>query len=708
MSIARATELVTLSRHGDCALLRIANPPVNAISPEVVQQLTVALDAFEQDRSSRALVVTCAGRTFVAGGDITSFDAADFSAQPYNRVLARLEALDRPVVAAMHGTVFGGGLELALACHWRIAQLGTQFGFPEVKLGLLPGSLGTQRLPRLVGPQLALDLIQSGRSIGTEDAREVGLIDAIVQGEPSEAGLAYARELLQKSAGGARRLSAQAVDPESVLAHLFAQAQVKAEGSPYPAASAIVRAVQASLLPFDEGEAIEARLFEHLRSSPESHAMRHLFFAQREAGKIPSLPKDTRTRTVSSVGVLGGGTMGRGIAMNFLNAGIPTVIVETAREPMEQAVAAIRSLYERTAARGRMTAQEVEARMALLARSTDDAAFSDCDLVIEAVFENMDLKKKVMTRLGQICKPGAILASNTSTLDVDELASASGRPSDVVGMHFFSPANVMRLLEVVRGASTAPDVLATVMQVARTIGKVSVVSGVCYGFIGNRMAEPYMREAEFLIMEGAQPADVDRAIQNIGMAMGPCRMLDMAGIDVGAKTVIEYGKAGGLPPDDSYRALARRMFELGRFGQKTGAGYYRYDGRKPLPDMETQRIASELAAQHFIPQRDVISQEEVFERLFFPMVNEAARILEEGIAYRPGDIDVVWTSGYGFPDHKGGPVFLADTIGLARIVERLEHYGRERGNRFGYWTPSPLLKQLAVSGRRLSDWRNKE
>ena len=707
MSGPQPTDLVRLERHGDCALLRIANPPVNAISPEVVGQLGTVLDAFDEDNSVRALVIACAGRTFVAGGDIASFDRPDFSAAPFNRLLARIEALDRPVVAAMHGTVLGGGLELALACHWRVAERATQFGFPEVKLGLLPGSLGTQRLPRLVGAQLALELIQSGSSIPAEEASRIGLIDGIVEDEPAEAGMAYARRLLENG-GRTRRLSTRPVDATSVPAGFFDQALVRAKDSPYPAAAAIVEAVQASLHSFAEGEAVEARLFERLRSSQESLAMRHLFFAQREAGKIPGLPKDTCTRAISSVGVLGGGTMGRGIAMNFLNAGIPTVIVENAKEPLDRAIASIRSLYQATAAKGRLTDAEVDARLALLGGSTDDASLADRDLVIEAVFENMDLKTQVMRRLGQVCKRGAILATNTSTLDVNALGAASGRARDVVGMHFFSPANVMRLLEVVRGAETAPDVLATVMQAARTIGKVGVVSGVCHGFIGNRMAEPYMREAEFLIMEGAHPADVDRAAESIGMAMGPCRMLDMAGIDVGAKTVIEYDKAGGLPPDNSYRALARRMFELGRFGQKTRAGYYRYDGRNPLPDDETLRIAGELAERHRIARRASIPQEEVFERLFYPMINEAARILEQGIAYRPGDIDVVWASGYGFPDHKGGPVYMADTIGLKRIVERLERYGRERGNPYGYWTPSALLKHFAASGRRLSDWRKQQ
>jgi 3-hydroxyacyl-CoA dehydrogenase len=699
-----SNETVSLLREGDIAVLRIDHPPVNAISPAVVVSLSAAIDRFEQDRGARALVVCCAGRTFVAGGDIASFDDPGFSAAPYNRVLARIEALDRPVVAAMHGTILGGGLELALACHWRIVQPAAQFGFPEVKLGLLPGSLGTQRLPRLVGPERALELIATGRSIAAQAALEMGIVDQLSAGDPRDAGVAYARELLARG-DGPRRLSGRSVDTDSVAPDFFKRESEKVRSSPYPAAAAIVCAVQASLLPFAEGEQVEAKLFEQLRASSVSRAMRHLFFAAREAGKIPGLPKETAVRAVRSVGVLGGGTMGRGIAMNFLNAGIPCVLVDTSQEALDRAVTAVRSLYEASAAKGKLRAEDVAARMGLLRPFLDDASLADCDLVIEAVFENMDLKMEVMQRLGQVCKPGAIIASNTSTLDVDVLARASGRPGEAVGMHFFSPANVMRLLEVVRGAETAPDVLATVMQLARTIGKVGVVSGVCYGFIGNRMAEPYMRETEFLIMEGAEPAEVDRAVEAIGMAMGPCRMLDMAGVDVGAKTVIEYGKAGGLPPDDSYRALARRMFELGRFGQKTGAGYYRYEGRTPVADPETQRIATELAERHGIQRRASITQQEIFERLFFPMVNEAARILEEGIAYRATDIDVIWTSGYGFPDHRGGPMFLADEIGIARIVERLEHFGRERGNSFGYWTPSPLLVELAGSGRRLSDWK---
>lgn len=700
------SQAVRFSSEGGIGLICIDNPPVNAISGEVVRGLSAALDAFEQDAALQALVIACAGRTFVAGGDIGSFDDAAFSAQPFNGVLARIERQHRPVIAAMHGTVLGGGLELALACHYRVAEKATRFGFPEVKLGLLPGSLGTQRLPRLVGIPLALDLIASGRSIGVDEAQRAGLIDGSFEGPAAQCGLAHARELVERRAP-VRRVSELQVATEGIDPGYFAQELARARSRPAagPAASAIVRAVEASTLPFEQGAAVEAALFEALRASPESRALRHLFFAQRQAARIPGLPPGLALRPLHAVGVLGGGTMGRGIAMNFLNAGLATTLVETTQDALDAACAGIRAVYEASAAKGRLGADDVQARMALLRPALDDSALAPCDLVIEAVYEDLALKKQVCARLGQLCKPGAIIATNTSTLDVDALAEATRRPADVVGMHFFSPAQVMRLLEVVRGRQTSPEVLATVMQLARRIGKVAVVSGVCYGFIGNRMAEVYMREAEFLVMEGAEPAEVDAAVEDLGMAMGPCRMLDMAGIDVGARTVIEYGKAGGLPPDPGYRALVQRLFALGRFGQKTGAGYYRYEGRKAVSDPETGRIAEALAHQHGIARRADLPRQEIVERLLYPMVNEAAKILEEGIAYRPGDIDVVWTAGYGFPEHRGGPLFMADEIGLPAIVEALERHGARGGNRFGYWTVSPLLEALAARGQRISDWR---
>ena len=697
-------QAVHLERQGDVAVLTIANPPVNAIGPAVVASLASAIDRFEADRSYKALLVHCDGSTFVAGGDIGSFDDPGFSAAPFNATLARIEALDRPVVASLHGSVLGGGLELALACHWRVALPSTKLGMPEVKLGLLPGSLGTQRLPRVTGIKLALDLIATGRTFGAQTAKDAGIIDELRTGAPLETGLAFAQALISRG-GGPRRISEQTVPLDGIEADFFATAANDARTKKpfYPAAAAIVQAVQASTLPFKDGAAVEARLFEELRQSRESMALRHLFFAEREAAKVPGLAKDVKTRPITRIGIVGAGTMGGGIAMNFANAGIQTVLIETSQAALERGLDMVKGNYEASAAKGRLTAQQVSQRMALLAGSLDYAALSDCDLVIEAVFENMELKKQICARLGQVCKPGTIIATNTSTLDVDVLAQATGRVQDVVGMHFFSPANVMRLLEVVRGAQTAPDVLATVMQLARKIGKVAVVSGVCYGFIGNRMAEVYMREAEFLMMEGATPSQIDRAVEALGMAMGPCRMLDMAGIDVGAKTVIEYGKAGGLPPDDSYRAVVQQMFQLGRFGQKTGAGYYHYDGRKPVDDPETARIAKALADKHGIAQRSDIPQQEIFERLLYPLINEGFKILEEGIAWRPGDIDVVWTAGYGFPDHKGGPMFMANTLGLDVIADRMAHYARTRGNAYGYWTLSALLASQARGSQQLTE-----
>lgn len=696
--------LVVFTQQDGIGMLCIDNPPVNAISAQTVDALAEGFDRFEAAAELAALVIHCAGRTFVAGGDIASFEHPGFSTQPYSALFARIESSKRPVVAALHGTVLGGGLELAMACHWRVAPAATRLGLPEVKLGLLPGSLGTQRLPRLVGASLALEMILSGRAITASQALEAGLVDELSEEEPRTAGIAAARALV--AAGSTpQRTSGLPIPP--VPADLFEKASAEAGRRPaYPAPAAIIRAVKAATeLPFAEGEQVEAHEFEALRSSPASKALRHLFFAEREAAKIPGLSRNTKLRPVRRVGIVGAGTMGGGIAMNFANAGIPTVVVEASDEALERGLGLVRKNYEASAAKGKLPVEQVDRRMDLLTGSLDHAALADCDLVIEAVFENLDLKRQVCEKLGAVAKPGAIIATNTSTLDVDLLAQATGRPADVLGMHFFSPANVMRLLEVVRGRATAPDALATVMKLAATTAKVAVVSGVCRGFIGNRMAEVYMREAEFLLMEGAQPRQIDGAVEALGMAMGPFRMLDMAGVDVGAKTVIEYGKAGGLPPDPSYRAVVRKLFELGRFGQKTGAGYYRYDGRHPMPDPELSAIARSLGHAHGIAQRSDITDQEIVERLLYPLINEGLEILDEGIAYRPGDIDVVWVAGYGFPDHRGGPMFMADQLGLSTIAERLAHYAQARGNPFGYWTPSPLLTRLATSKQALAGWR---
>lgn len=688
------TSPVTFEREGRIGLIRIDNPPVNAISASVTAGLAEALGRCEAADDLDALVLYCAGRTWVAGGDIAAFEDPAFSAEPFNAFLARLEAQQRPVVAALHGTVLGGGLELALACHHRVARTGTRLGLPEVKIGLLPGSLGTQRLPRLIGAELALDLISSGRMVGAAQAQQAGLIDAQADGEPRAFGLAAAQALL---AAGTPPRRSSALTAAPAPAEALAKAEAAAAKKPgWPQLAAIVRCVRAAqTLPFAEGAAVEAAEFAALVPSASSKALRHLFFAEREAAKIPGLPRDTVLRPIRKVGIVGAGTMGGGIAMNFANAGIATVVVEVSDEALQRGLGLVRKNYEASAAKGRMTAEQVAQRMGLLQGALDYAALADCDLVIEAVFENLALKREVCAKLGAAVKPGAIIATNTSTLDVDVLAQATGRPADVVGMHFFSPANVMRLLEVVRGAATAPDVLATVIKLATTIGKVPVVSGVCYGFIGNRMAEVYMREAEFLIMEGAEPAQVDAAVESLGFAMGPSRMLDMAGVDVGAKVVIEYGKAGGLPPDPSYRALVQKLFALGRYGQKTGMGYYRYEGRKPVPDPEVTGIAQALAEEHGIVRRSTISQEEITERLLYPLINEGFKILEEGIAYRAGDIDVVWVAGYGFPDFRGGPMWMAETIGLDVIAQRLAHYAATRGDAYGYWTPARLLVERA-------------
>ncbi|MDO8770906.1 MAG: 3-hydroxyacyl-CoA dehydrogenase NAD-binding domain-containing protein [Burkholderiaceae bacterium] len=701
---------VTLTRHDGIAVIQIDNPPVNALSTEVIAGLVRTVTEFEADRSFKALVVVCSGRTFVAGGDIANFDDPDFEAKTYNGVLARMEALDRPVIVALHGTVLGGGLELALACHYRVAMRDTRLGFPEVLIGLLPGSLGTQRLPRLVSVDVAIEMMQSGRMINAADALHAGLIDAIRPGSPLDFGIAMAREVIA-AGGGVRRTCDRRVDTGNLDVKFFENALENAQARKpmYPALQYIVRCVEAAAnSSFEAGEALEARLFEECRHSAQSRAMRHLFFAEREAAKIPSLRKDLTRQTIAKVGVVGAGTMGGGIAMCFANAKIPCVIVEAGGSALDRGIRLVRRNYEASAAKSKITSAQVDERMAMISGSLDYDALFDCDLVIEAVYEDFEVKAQVCARLGRVCKPGAIIATNTSTLDVDTLALASGRPDDFVGMHFFSPANVMRLLEVVRGAKTTPSVLAAVMDIAKRIGKTAVVSGVCYGFIGNRMAEPYMRETEFLLMEGATPAQIDSAVENwqrLGMAMGPCRMLDMAGIDVGAKTIIELGKKGGLPSDPRYRAVVLRLFEQGRHGQKTGNGYYRYEGRRPLPESGTATVCEDLAREHGIVRRDSISDGEIVERLLYPMINEAAKILEEGIAFRPGDIDVIWTSGYGFPDYQGGPMFMADKIGVAKVVQRLNDYASQRGDLHGYWAPAKLLTNLAEKDQRISDWR---
>lgn len=700
------TQRALLAREGKLGVLRIDNPPVNALSLDVIRDLISAYEAFEADRGLAALVIECAGRTFIAGGDIAVFDDPSFSAASLNAMLARMEESERPVVAALFGTVLGGGLEVAMACHIRVAHPQTELGLPEVTLGLIPGSLGTQRLPRLVGLAAAAPMIVEGKPIDAKAAQSLGLVDTISE-DYAQAARAAALAAIGKPLRRASTLTVAAGDEAGkILAGLDADASRRAH---LPAIKAIAASLRAAVeLQFDKGEQVEASHFRTLLSSPTSRALRHIFFAERAARRILGLPADATTRPIRTVGVLGVGTMGAGISMTFANAGIPVTMVETSEAAMARGNGIIDKTYAASVQRGRLSQEKSDATRALMSGTTDFSVLADVDLVVEAVFEDMALKLDVAARLGAVCKPGAIIATNTSTLDVDQIAKATGRPQDVVGTHFFSPAQIMRLLEVVRGEKTAPDVLQTVMALAGRIGKTAVVSGVCYGFIGNRMAEVYGRENEAMQLEGATPAEIDAVAESptwIGLAMGPSRMLDMAGVDVGARTVIEWIKSGEGPQEPSYRAMCRALFEAGRHGQKTGEGYYLYDGRTPLPSEKQAELAATLAERHGVRRRASIPEQEIFERLLYPMVNEAALILSEGIAYRPGDIDVVWTAGYGFPAWRGGPLFMADEIGLAEIVSRLDHYASMLGNAAGHWTVAPLLRELAQTGKRLTDWR---
>lgn len=695
------TETVTFLRENGFGIALIDNPPVNALDPATTAGLIAALAAFEAAPDLSGLILRCAGSTFVSGGDIPGFDAPDFSAAPLNAFLRRLEAQSRPVVAELFGAVLGGGLELAMACHGRVAAPGTRLGLPEITLGLIPGAQGTQRLPRLLGLDRAWQMMSTGMPIPAAQALEHGLIDRIDADLPGAA-----RALAIAMVAAPQRVSARRVQGDAEA--LAARARAEADRKPWlPALAALARLVPAAAGDFAAGAALEATEFARLVPSPSSRALRHVFMAERAAKRIADLPKGVQTRTVASVGVLGVGTMGAGIAMTFALVDLPVTVVETTPEALARGLDRIDATFAQLVKRGRLTPEAATVKRARVTGTTDMAALGACDVVVEAVFEDMALKLALAQRLGAICKPGAIIATNTSTLDVDRIAAASGRPGDVLGTHFFSPAHVMRLLEIVRGRETAPDVLATWLALARRIGKTAVVSGVCYGFIGNRMAEVYMRESEAMQLEGLPPGRIDAVVEDparLGMAMGPSRMLDMAGVDVGARTVIEWIASGAGPQDPAYRILCRRMFEQGLHGQKTGQGYYRYEDRAALDNPAQVKLAAELAQNFGVMPRADKGEQEILERLLYPMVNEAAKILEEGIAQRGSDIDVVWTAGYGFPAWRGGPLFMADEIGLATVVARLDHYAQELGNDFGYWTVSPLLRRLAGDGARISAW----
>jgi 3-hydroxyacyl-CoA dehydrogenase len=690
---------VRMTQDGDIAVIVVDNPPVNTITAAVRTGLNQALDAIAALAGVRAVLLRCEGRTFFSGADINEFSGPPKEAE-YRALFARFETLPVPVIVAMHGTVLGGGVEFSLACHYRIAMAGTRFGMPEVTLGVIPGAGGTQRLPRLLGIEKALELIISAKPVDADAALAMGLIDAVVEGEPASGALAYARGLLARG-GSARPTALRRVEPasETVLAALRERARAQ-----YPNRTAAVTAIEAvtaaARLPLEEGLRFEEQLANQTKTTPECLGSVHVFFAERETRRLIDVP-DAASRTIGAAGIIGAGTMGGGIAMCFANAGIPVTVIDATQEALDRGLAVIERNYQSMVKRGRLTAPDKAGRLALIGTSLDYAALASADLVIEAVFEDMALKKDIFGKLDRVLKPGAILASNTSTLDVTEMARATGRPADVLGMHFFSPANVMPLLEVVRTELTGAAAIRTVMDLAKILRKTPVLVRVCYGFVGNRMMEGYLREAERMVLEGANPRQVDTVLEEWGMAMGILAVVDMAGVDVGVN--VHKANAERYPPDPSYYQADFALAEAGRLGQKNGKGYYRYQpgDRTRHDDPEALAILQARARQLGIEPR-AHSDQEILERCLYPLMNEGFRILEEGIVQRAGDIDVVWTSGYGFPRYRGGPMFYAETLGLRTLHEGMLRYQA----RFGpmHWQPAPLLAQLAASGENLAAW----
>jgi 3-hydroxyacyl-CoA dehydrogenase len=682
-----------LTREGDIGVVTINSPPVNALSAEVRNGLRDGVRQAAADSAVKAIVVICAGRTFIAGADIAEFGKPAAGAT-LPELQAVLEGGPKPIIAAVHGTALGGGFEMALMCHYRVAVPSAKFGLPEIKLGLIPGAGGTQRLPRLSGVENALEAILSGNPFSAKQALEWGVVDTLAEeGKLREGALAFARKAidthmpLRKIRDLNDKIEAARGKPE-IFDKVRREYARKYRG--FEAWESAMRAVQAAVdLPFDEGGKLERQAFLDLIPSAQSRAQRYAFFAERKVWKIADVPEDTPVVPVKKVGVIGAGTMGGGISMNFLNSGIPVTIVETAQEALDRGVATIRRNYDNTAKKGRLTQADVTTRMGLLDPGLSLDALADCDLIIEAVFENMDIKKEVFGKLDKIAKPGAILASNTSYLNIDEIAAATSRPDHVLGMHFFSPANVMRLLEVVRGEKTAKPVIATAMQIARKIGKIGVLVGVCHGFVGNRMLHQRQREAQKLILEGAMPWDVDRVIYDFGLPMGPFAMSDLAGLDIGWSK--ETSKSS---------TIREILCEMNRRGQKTGAGFYDYDeARNPKPSPVVEKIILDFAAKKGINRR-TISDEEILQRCIYPMINEGAKILAEGKAQRASDIDVVWINGYGWPIYRGGPMFYADLIGPDNVLATMKKFEATMGDDF---KPAPLLEKAAAENKRFQD-----
>ena len=702
------TDLVQLTKDNGVAVITINNPPVNALSPGVPEGISEALDQMAQDDSVKAAVLIGGGRTFVAGADIKEFGKMT-SGKPRGAgllpLLLKIEDSSKPVIVAIHGTAFGGGLELAMAGHYRVALSTAQVGQPEVKLGLIPGAAGTQRLPRLTGVAKAVEMCTTGNPVKAEEALKFGIVDRIIEGDLLAGAVAFAREVSGKPVPKTRERNEKlgnSTDNTQIFSSARETAAKKQRGLLAPAAA--IDAVEAATkLPFEEGCKTEQKLFIDCLFSQQSKSLIHVFFSEREVTKIPDIPKETPVIPIKSAAVVGAGTMGGGIAMVLANAGIPVLLKEADQAALDRGLAIIQSNYANSVKRGRFSQQVAEERLKRITPTLTYDDFSNVELVIEAVFEGMALKKEVFKELDRVCKPGAILASNTSTLSIDEIASSTSRPEFVIGTHFFSPANVMRLLEIVRGKASSKQVIATCMQLSKTVGKVGVLVGNCRGFVGNRMFGPYRREAQFLVEEGASIEAVDKALSDFGMAMGPLATGDLAGLDVGWRIRKEYRHLE--VPGIRQPFAEDRLCELGRYGQKTGAGWYKYDDqRRATPDPAVAQLVRNWVEEAGVAQRQ-ISAEEITDRCLYALVNEGGRILEEGYALRASDIDIIYLNGYGFPAYRGGPMWYADTVGLKQVYERVSEFQRQHGE---IWRPAPLLKRLADEGKTFADFGKQE
>jgi len=695
-------KLVNLATQAGVAVITINNPPVNALSPGVPEGLVAALNAAEHDPSARAIVIIGGGRTFIAGADIKELElaAAGRGSGPpeFHGILARIEDSTKPVVMAIHGTALGGGNEVAMAGHYRVATPDAQIGQPEVNLGIIPGAEGTQRLPRLVGVAAAVNLCVSGKPIRAPEALKLGLIDRVIEGDLLTGAVAFARELVDR--GGALRKTRELTDKlgsEFVDASIFVAGRDQARKTRRNmlAPLKVVDAIEAAVtMPFDEGCKKEREIFDECIASDQARALIHAFFAERAVSKIPDIPKETAVYNIRQAAIIGAGTMGGGIAMACANAGISVRLKELQQLALDRGIATIRKNYENSVKKGRFSQEVMDQRMALIQPQLTYEGFEQADLIIEAAFESMELKKHIFGEIDKIAKPDCVLASNTSTLDIDEIASVTARPNMVIGLHFFSPANVMRLVEIVRGKATGKEVVATALALAKKLNKVGVVVGNCWGFVGNRMMLPYMREAQFLVEEGATPEQVDRALTNFGMAMGIFAVDDMGGIDVQWR--VRQERKHMEKPGLRVPLMLEKLFHSERLGQKTGAGWYRYDeNRKPIPDPEVHALIEKTAVEGGIERRR-ISDDEIIERCIYIMINEGAKILEEGYALRAADIDVIYLTGYGFPAYRGGPMWYADTVGLKKVRDRIREFHAQHGE---FWEPAPLLNKLADQGQ---------